>query len=58
MERIGYLKEVKFGGRIDRIYPANEVKPMVIRLKLRLKSIVSKEVVIALVNTGYEAVRH
>ena len=58
MEGIGYLKEVKFGGRIGRIYPANEVKPMVIRLKLRLKSIVSKEVVvIALVNTGYEAVR-
>jgi len=25
-ERIGYLREVKIGGRIGRIYPADEVK--------------------------------
>lgn len=41
-ERLGYLKEIKIGGRLGRLYPANEVKPHGYKIKVKNKELKRK----------------
>ena len=39
MGKIGYLREVKLGGKIGRIYPADKVKVCGYKIKVEVKKL-------------------